>query len=349
MKMIKRILLVLASVITLSLALTSCATSVGFRITRPAELDLNGAKTIAVLPFKPYAYYNSIEGANGVDVAIRTFFQALDKSGPDEQRAINYLHNYIEEGLSSSPYIKVVSADSVQVALKEGYINPADVYLTGEIINYYVTEKKSLEKIKVSDADPETGKKAEYIFEDRFSRYVEFDYRYMIIDSATEKVISSKKTTIHLTSSKYNYQRDLPSAYSIIQSSLASQGNQILRELQPYVITKSVRLIEDKSKDKELHKQMKNAHKLAKDGHTTDSYNEFTRIYKETDLFEAGYNAALLQEALGNLSTAEKLMSALYEKNRDSRAANALDDIRYEIRQAKRLKSQTEEKELTLD
>ena len=35
----------------------SCATTVNVRLTRPAQLDLNGARTVAVLPFKPGQYY----------------------------------------------------------------------------------------------------------------------------------------------------------------------------------------------------------------------------------------------------------------------------------------------------
>lgn len=332
---------------------SGCATTIGFRLTRPAELDLNGAKTIAVLPFKPFAYYNSIEAAKGVDVAIRSFFQALDKSGPDEKKAINYIHDYIEEGLMESPYISVVSSESVSRALKEGYINPADVYLTGEVTNYNVYERKTTEKIKIEvddDDDESKGKRKEtYKYVDYFTRYVEFDFRYLIIDSSNDKVINVRKVKIHENSGRYESPRDLPSAYSIIKSELSSTCREVLRELQPYTITKYVDLIEDKSKDKTLHKQMKNAHKLAKDGNNKQAYEEFSRIYDEYKVFEAGYNAALLQEVFGNLSAAEKMMSALYNETKDSRAATALSDIHYEIKQAKRLQSQTEDKELTLD
>ena len=46
---------------------------------------------------------------------------------------------------------------------------------------------------------------------------------------------------------------------------------------------------------------------------------------------EAGYNAAIIQEALGNLSKAEKMMTEVYNANPDSRVAKGLADIQYEI------------------
>ena len=44
-------------------------------------------------------------------------------------------------------------------------------------------------------------------------------------------------------------------------------------------------------------------------------------MHEETGLVEAGYNAAILQEALGNLSKAEAMMTAVYNANPDSMKA----------------------------
>ena len=90
---------------------------------------------------------------------------------------------------------------------------------------------------------------------------------------------------------------------------------------------------------------MKNADKLAKKNCITESYDEFIRIYRETELFEAGYNAAVLQLALGNLNTAKEIMEELYNKSFDKRALDALSDINNEIYQAQRLKNQIEKQD----
>ena len=116
--MIKKIS-ALISALLLSLLLFSCATTVNVRLTRPAELDLNGARTIAVLPIKPYAYYREYNTSLGMEILINTFYQVFDIRDYDEQMAIDSLRNQLERGLMDSPYIKLVSAESVERSLKK--------------------------------------------------------------------------------------------------------------------------------------------------------------------------------------------------------------------------------------
>lgn len=327
------------------LILSSCTTTVRFSVVRPGEVDLNGAKTIAVLPFKPYEYVNINSNSDALEVFVYSFLQVFDKSAPEEKKSLDYLQSYIEDGLSDSQYINVVSSDSVSNALKKGYINPADVYLTGEVTYFEITDDKTVKKVIVKKGDPKLHTKDQYEFKDEYSRNVKMDIRYQIVDSSDDTILSSRKININHTSSKYDSKKSLPSAYSLIQSELKSAGNRILRELQPYTVTRSVTLLKDKSKNEDF----KEADKLAKDGNVVRSSELFSKIYNETHLFEAGYNAAILQLSLGNLSVSEQMMLDLYEKTKDSRASDALYDIRNEIKSAKKLKSQTEEKELSLD
>ena len=58
--------------------LFSCATTVNVRLTRPAQLDLNGARTIAVLPFKPGQYYVEYDTSLGKTILINTFYQIFE-------------------------------------------------------------------------------------------------------------------------------------------------------------------------------------------------------------------------------------------------------------------------------
>ena len=98
---------------------------------------------------------------------------------------------------------------------------------------------------------------------------------------------------------------------------------------------------------KVLKERMKAADELAESSMLTKASDEFQKIYEETGLVEAGYNAAILQEALGNLSKAERMMTEVYNANPDSRVAKGLADIQYEINQANRLKKQINESEKT--
>ena len=322
----------------ISLVFISCATTVDVKITRPAHLDLNGAKTIAVLPIKPYAYYKNSNTSIGKKILITSFYQLFDISDPDEQLAIDSLQTQIEKGLLDSPYINIVSSASVENAISKGLLNPADVYLTGEVTYFDVDDEKSEERKQVKAAKGD--QKAEYKIETRWRRTVTMNFRYQVVDSLTEQVISYNEMRLQNNSSKYDTKRSLPDAYSIIESDLRTASRKILQELQPYVVTKSIKLLKIKTKDNDLKARVKAADELAKNNKIKEASDRFQDIYEDTGIVEAGYNAAILQEALGNLSVAESMMIEVYDANPDSRVAKGLTDIRNEIGMANRLKNQ---------
>lgn len=316
----------------------SCATTIDVKLTRPANLDLNGAKTIAVLPIKPFAYYKEYNTSLGVEILINSFYQIFEITDRDEETAIKALQGRIESGLMSSPYISLVSSSEVQRAIDKGYINPADVYLTGEVA--YFNIKDTADEVKKITKPADGDRKAEYEYVTEWSRRVELVFRYQVVDSATNKVLSYREIRCDDEVKHYEKKQNLPSAYNIIESELRYAADKILKELQPYTVVKSIKLLESKTKDKLLKERMKGADTLVKNYLLKEAEATYEVIYKETGLIEAGYNAAILQEALGNLSLAEKMMTELYEKTLDSRVAKGLSDIKYEIQQAERLNKQ---------
>ncbi len=322
------------------LAFLSCATTVKVKLTRPAQLDLNGAKTVAVLPFKPYSYYREHNTTIGIGrrIILNTFYELFEIQDPDEQLAIDTLRSQIERGLADSPYITLVSSESVQQSMRKGTLNPADVYLTGEVSYFSVEDRKYEERQMVK---PASGNQlAEYQIVKYWRREVDFNFSYQIVDSNTETVISYNDYRCSKSSEKYETRYDLPGAYSLIEADVRAASRRILQELQPYTVIKSITLLEAKTKDKVLKERMKAADELADNAQLAKASEEFSKIYEETGLVEAGYNAAILQEALGNFSRAEEMMLELYEAHPDSRVAKGLSDIRYEINQANRLKKQ---------
>ena len=319
----------------------SCATTVNVKLTRPAHLDLNGARTIAILPIKPCAYYKEYNTSLGMEILINSFYQIFDIHDPDEQLAIDSLRTQIERGLLDSPYIKLVSSDAVENAKRKGYLNPADVYLTGEVTYFDVSDSKSEERKLVKAAKGD--QKAEYEIVRYWKRTAYFNFKYQVVDSSTDKVISFDEIRMEETSSRYESKSSLPGTYTLLESDIRYAAKRILQELQPYVVTKSIKLLEVKTKDKELKARMKAADELAENNQINTASAEFQKIYEETGIVEAGYNAAILQEALGNLSIAETMMEKVYLQNPDSRVAKGLSDIRNEINMANRLKNQINE------
>ena len=70
------------------------------------------------------------------------------------------------------------------------------------------------------------------------------------------------------------------------------------------------------------------------------SYNIFLKIYNDSGYFEAGYNAAMILMAMGQLNEAKSLINNVYENTGNIKALEALSDIENEIKQAKRLENQ---------
>lgn len=324
-------------------AFASCATTVDVKLTRPAQVDLNGAKTIAILPFKSSSYYKEHKLSTAEKIFSNLHDWINDVSDTDEGLVINALKGKLESFLSDSPYMKLISSDAVERAFRKGYINPADIYLAGEFIKFEVEDDYDEEKVLLKKA--EGNRKAEYTYVKKWKRKVSYVFRYQVIDSSNEQILYTNELRNSRSSSKYDSKKALPSVYSLVESDIQSHAMTIYCEIHPYTVSKKIELLETKTKDKALKKRFKDAEALVEDKKLKEGIAAFGQIYKETSLTEAGYNEAILQEALGNLSVAERLMEDLYNKTGDSRVAWGLNDIRYEIKQANRLTEQTKKSE----
>ena len=98
-------------------------------------------------------------------------------------------------------------------------------------------------------------------------------------------------------------------------------------------------------KDKSKNPNMKYANELVKNGQINLAKEEYLKIYNQTGQIEAGYNAARLMEAQGNYEEAEALMSEIFYISNNKKASRALNDIRYEIRAARKLENQIKAQE----
>jgi hypothetical protein len=313
--------LFLASVLFLS----SCATSIKVQILRPAQLEINNAKTIAVLPFKTSTSQDDSTSFIGAVIQIIDLFVNNTNASADENNIVNYVTSSLEDGLASSAYITLVSSSSVSAAITNQTEVPVDVYLTGRISSF----KTDIDKGYRTETDKKGNKKKIRTY----TREAQITIRYQVINAKTNTVISSKSRSYSSSSSSYDDRSDVPSAYSILKSSLSTFVRTILHEVQPYVETKSFTFLETKDEN------MKEAKKLVKKD-INAAYLMYMNIYQQQALFEAGYNAALIIQAQGKLAEAKTMMETLCSTYNDSRAFKALSDINNEIYQAERLQGQ---------
>ena len=307
--------------IAVSFCLFSCATQVKVIVERPSEFDMKGANSIAVFPIQP----KEPKGKGFI-----AFFVDLKNSqniNTREQLA-QYLTNTLTAKLISSSYYKVIDAKSVETALKSGKKAPVDVYLTGVITRM---------KIKIKD-ETETNKDGTttvYYKED-----AEVSIAYKITDVKTGEILGMH-TVDYSSSSKEDSLSKLPGAYDLLVGDMDSLASKIMREIEPYQVTIYLSLLKDKTKDP----LFKEADQYAKNGELQLSYEMFHSIYEQTGCFEAGYNAALLLEALGRLEDARDEMQILLARSGNKKKAySALRNINKEIIYAEKFKRQQEEK-----
>lgn len=302
----------------LALSFISCATTLSVSVPRAADLDLNGAHSIAIEPIIVSNYVRS-------------------RNLTYTRRITNYLEQNLEKDLNEGGYYKVIGVKDRRT--------PADVYLDCTIVIFDVNDDTRTEKVKnpnykkasgpTSSTNGRRPAEPEYIKETRYKRSVRFIFKYEFVDGYTERVIFSNEFEFNSTSSEVSDSSRLEDPYNMVRSDLKKILTAIEHQVQPYFVNRSMTLLEVKNND-----DMKYADKLADKGYLEESYNQYMSIYESTGLFEAGYDAAIVLEAQGKFVEARKLMKSLYEKTSDSRAAKELESIENEINLQKRLVDQ---------
>lgn len=307
----------------LGLLFVSCATTLNVDVPRAAEVDLNGAKSIAIEPILVSKYVKS-----GNLTVTRNITDYLEKT--------------LESELTAGGYYKIIGPRDRRT--------PADIYLDCEIVIFDVDDDSYTTKVKnpkyQKPNEPRTGDSAvrrpvepEYIHVTKYKRKVRFIFKYEFVDGYTEKVLHSKEIEMEYSSSETENYRNLEDPYNMVKNDLRKISTQIIRSVQPYTVTRSMTLLDVKKNE-----DMEYANKLADKGYYQDSYNEFMRIYNETGLMEAGYNAAVVLEAMGRFVEAQRLMTQVYDNSWDKRAKKELDSINDEISKQRKFNDQNKKR-----
>ncbi len=328
----KKSILLLVGVLLLAAVLTGCATSVTVTVERPAELDLNGAKSVGMLPFqsKPSS---STGGSRNAVIVLMDFFgyrnMFYDQDDEDRQQLADLLTRKLQERLSNSQYLELVDSNTVQYAISAGNKAPCDVYLTGAISRFETSVESVLRTRHYADATIDVT---------CYYRVINLEVMYQVVDAVTNKVISLKTVPLELQSRETEERNAVDSVYNLGRPAFEDLVETIMRQLQPYTVKKTLVLLSDPHDDPE----MKYADDIVKSGEVEYGESLFEDIYVRYGYMEAGYNAAILLEALGDLEGARNLMQEVYDIYKDSRALRTLDDIKAEIESAKKLEYQND-------
>lgn len=317
--------LILAAVACCALLLTGCATRVSAVVQRPAELDLNGAKTIAILPFQE-------ENRGEITGSFFTFIFMPGRERTEKREIAEFLTDKITGSVAQSGFFDLISSSVVENSIKSNEEAPCDVYLTGHLDGY----RSRIEEQKVKHEDKDGNVYYTYAYRMK----VAFTLVYQIIDAQTHKVISHSSERIECQSYDVDSRASIPSAFSVVRGEVEHAANRLLRKIQPYNELVSLKLLKDKTKNP----VMKQADTLAKNRMFEQAEELFLQVYDDLGLMEAGYNAALLAQIQGKLREAEALMKKIADETRDPKAYGALSNIKAEIAKAEKLRSQLEGK-----
>lgn len=313
----KNIFKIFGVLLLLSL-LVSCATSLSAARNRPAELDLNGANSISVLPFQVNSQNNEVVNVLGI------FSFTVDNTSTEEKELAATVTNAVQEMFLNSGYMEVIGSQRVQNALEAGAAVPCDVYISGSILNFS-------NKITSSTTKDKDGKETT-----NFKRDLKFTVRYEIIDAQTNRVVDMRSKELTNSSGYYATRSSVPSMLNVAAAEINELVANIQKQIQPYTITKYFPMKKIKS-DNPLAKE---AQEAVKNKSINDALNKYLDLYAQDGIFEAGYNAVQLLQYKEQYNEAKALCQELFNKTGNKDASRLLSDIESEIQYQKRLEKQ---------
>ncbi len=312
--------------------LASCSTTVRQEVERPANLEVENYNTVSALPFRT----SSEMGMASYDsTPVYSFDEYTRRQGEiyssqnEEKELLARFDERLGRRLLLADSLTYVDPEDVEYALKQRAAKiPADLYITGGLVEFSSTIEKE------SEDTGETDKEGKPILETNYWREVSATILYQVVETSTNRVISKETYTCEGQSSKTTNWKKVESSYSILSSKLDSFISRIMQDFTPYTESKSLTLLKAKGAD------MKEAAKLADKHQLVAARNRFLSIYRSQQLFEAGYNAALLYEAMEMYDEALSLMQDVWQSSGDSRAKEKIRDLQKERQSAQRLQLQ---------
>jgi len=282
-----------ALVALLVLIFSGCATTLQLRVQRPPTLNTAGIKRIAVMPFESVSH----------DRTYREMAQYATTVATSRIQALNYFT------LVDPSEIERLRKNNQNI---ENYV---DALFSGQIIR--VDSKDSESQGQYKNKDGET------IYYTTYQRNAEIEFNYSFTRSRDGSIIGpvSKKGS---SSSSSQNSGELKSAIDLLRSILDSQLSSLNRDIAPYTAIENRSLASDKSKDKVLQAEMKDALAQVKAGSYKTALDAYLGIYEQYNSFAAAENASILHEVLGDTQTAANFMQRVFNETGNPRAQTIL-------------------------
>jgi tetratricopeptide (TPR) repeat protein len=328
---------------TALLFLFGCATSIPVTVTKPAEVNMATTRKVAVLDFAVIPKAQSYRTEELLKRALEKLFHFESREKTLEERVSKYTTERVILTLIDTNYFQVVSPSDVREVMRGKPVRGVDVtqirkttgaqaVISGEI---YMMQSEDEESITTEEVkNPDTGvvnKEIRYWV----TRTAGLGLEYVVVNAETGVIIATRSFENTLQNKKEGKDLDrLPKADEMYESIIDSFMTSISRQLAPYKVRESRRLMKDKSP------RMEQAARLAKSGVYDEALAIYLEVWNESKNAAAGYNGAIVYEVTGNLDAAIELMKQTVSVSSEKSVAREYQRLLRVKEERKRLEEQ---------
>jgi curli biogenesis system outer membrane secretion channel CsgG len=331
----------------LLLSFIGCATSIRMEVTRPAEVNMAGAKRVAVLDFGYPPDGDRILSFNEIWALALAKALGIEqtKERPLKERMAAYVTESMIAALINTNYFEVINPGDVSAAMKNsgsrqadpimvGQMVGAQAIIVGDITKFVNKQTEHWEEETVKDKD--TG--LEYTIQARWlKREITITLTYRTVNTATGAIMATKTLEdSEIDDLKYDNRSQLGSDEEVCKQIINGMVPIIAKQIAPYkeVIYRS--LMKDKTKDPD----MKAADELVKGSMFDNAREIFLKVWKDTQNPAAGVNAGITYEAVGDLDSALRIVKEVVDNTANSTAMREYKRLLNEKKSLERLKEQ---------
>jgi len=307
--------------------LTGCATSIHVKVMKPAEINMSGARKLAI--------FSVSVPQNGMNHTIEDLWtSSVSKKGKRnilklssiEYKIGEYSTDNLIANLNDTGYFEIISPTDVERSLEYyegaeidpimlGQLLGAEAIILSEITD--LDEKIDKYEVKKTVVDEETEEEIE-IIENWARKTVHLRFTYWVISTITDKLIATKSFSNSRNNEVLVEDRKRPNfrpSEEMYREILNGILKSIAKQLAPYEVWEARYMMKDKTKDP----RMKNADNLVKGGVYDKALELFLEIWYDNQNPAAGVNAAILYEVIGNVDSAIKLIEEVLDVSADKK------------------------------
>jgi len=291
--MIKQFLKILILPFIILSILSACATKIKLEVEKLPDLNTSGIRRIAIMPFET--------ASNNVDY----------------RRMAQYATGVVNKKILETDYFTLVDPSIIQNLKNnnQSIENYADAVFYGRITSLNTISRSNTHRYRDRE-----GKLKKYT---TYYREADIEFNYYLVRAIDGSKIGPVYFKGRKTSSGDSWY-SIKNLNELLRSVIDDQLRNLLQNLAPYKITENRRLAKEKSKEKVLLNEMKEALAFVKTGNNRTALNAYLDIYSRNKNMAAAENASILYEALGDAPLAAEFLQRVYEETGNPKAEELL-------------------------